>query len=828
MSRTLQDVRFAARMLLKAPAFSVVAVLVLALGIGANTAMFTVVDALLFKPLAGRAGDLVGLYSHDRTKPDSYRAFSYPNYVDIRDRGGVFDALMAHTFAMVGVAAGDSTRQVFADVVSSNYFDTLGVGLAAGRPFSAAEERPGARLPVAIVGQDRAGLLGHTLKIDAIDFTVVGVVPQGFTGTMALISPGLWLPLGMYGAVVNDTFKNDGSGLENRANAGLIVAGRLPPGETTAAASARLEAVSRQLAEAYPADNHDQLLTISTLPRLSTSTSPQTDTGAGIGAAMLMAMAGVVLLIACLNIANMLMARGAGRRREIAIRIAVGGGRGRIVRQLLTEGLLLALAGAGAGLLLGNWATIALVHSFQAVLPLSVQFDARPDLTVLAATVGFAIAATMVFGLGPALQMSRGNVIADLKATAEGTAGRLGRWFTGRNLLVVGQIALSLMLLCAGGLFARGALQAAAATPGFSYDGQLLVQTDPALVQYDEAAGRAVYGRLLERVRATPGVASASLASSVPFGDFHDGRSLERVGGGVRPPVSGVYRIVGADYFRTLNLPMIRGREFTAAEETSAAAPRVAVIDERLAQKLFGAENPLGQMIRFADTPGAERRPDRNPMEVVGIAAPIRDELFDRLAGPAIYVPFGRRYQSAMSLHVRASRAATEAAVLDRVRRDVGAVDSRLPVLRATSLQDFHDRSLSLWMVQAGGRLFMTFGLLALALAVVGLYGVKSYLVSRRTREIGVRMALGARPGDVLRMVLTEGAALSAVGIAVGLPLAALMGKLLSSALYRVQPLDPFVFTVAPVLLAVAAMLATWVPARRATRVLPLSALREQ
>jgi putative ABC transport system permease protein len=396
--------------------------------------------------------------------------------------------------------------------------------------------------------------------------------------------------------------------------------------------------------------------------------------------------------------------------------------------------------------------------------------------------------------------------------------------------MVVSQIALSLMLLSTGGLFARGALKAASANPGFSYEGQLLVGVDPTLIQYDGVRGRATTRAVLERVRALPGIAGAGLAASVPFGEFHEGPSVERVGGPPRPGLAdhsgAAYRVIGADYFKTLNLPMIRGREFTVAEELSADVPRVVIIDERLARKLFGADDPIGQMIRYTERPGETSKNDRQPMEIVGIAAPIRDDLFDREAGPALYGPWGRDYRGNMFIHARVAQAGTERDLLQTIRRDIRAYDPRLPVVQTTTMQAFHDRSLGLWAVRAGGRMFLTFGVLALLLAVVGLYGVKSYVVSQRTREIGIRMALGARPSDVLGMVMREGAMLSAVGVAIGLPLAALLGFALSSLLYDVKPLDPVVFVTAPVLLALAALGATWLPARRATRVTPLTALR--
>ena len=834
----VQDLRFAIRSFAKAPGFTLVAVLVLAIGIGANSAMFTLVNALMFKPLSGQAGDLVGLFSRDRTKPDTYRAFSYPNFADIREQtGDIFDGLLAHTFAMVGVPAGDTTRRSFVAVVSSNYFDTLGVTLAAGRSFNTDEERPGARVPAVVVGYDRwrdsgfaPSFLGSQIRINAEDFTVVGVAPKGFTGTMAIATPEMWVPLGMFDQVVNDMFKNRGTGLADRGNNGLILAGRLKAGVGLPAADARLDALARQLETAYPAENKDQTLLVRELPRMSTSTSPQTDTGLAVASALLMAVSGVVLVIACLNIANMLLARGTARTKEIAIRLAVGGARRRVVRQLLTESFLLAAAGSAAGLLIAFWATRLLVSTLSPLLPLTLTFEPTPDVNVLIATTILATVATVLFGVGPALRISRVDLVNDLKGTLATGGGPLGsrRW-QARNVLVVGQIALSLALLCTGGLFARAALKAAAADPGFRYDQLLLVGIDPSLVGYDEARGRTTHRSAIERLRSIPGVTGAAYASTVPFGEFHEGMPVEAVGaepktGERRSPA---YRIVSADYFRTLGLSMVRGREFTAAEEDSNVTARVAIVDELLARQLFPDRDPIGQMIRIArrDRETGTGN-DGEPMEIVGIAPGLRDTLFDRAPVPHVYVPTGRNYRAMLNVHIRTSSPAVEADVLGAVRRELTQVDARLPLLDLMPMRRFHDRSLELWAVRAGGNMVTALGLLALLLAVVGVYGVKSYVVSRRTREIGIRMAVGAQPRDVLWMVVREGATLTALGLAIGLPLAGLSGMGLSRLLYEVSPLDPIVFLGAPLILASSALFASWLPARRATKVVPVTALR--
>ena len=835
----IQDLRFALRSFAKAPGFTLVAVLVLAIGIGANSAMFTIVNALMFKPLSGQAGDLVGLFSHDRTRPDTYRAFSYPNYADIREQtADVFDGLMAHTFAMAGVPAGDTTRRSFVAVVSSNYFDTLGAPLAAGRTFTAEEERPGARLPVVVVGYDRwreAGLtsafIGSQIRINAFDFTVIGVAAKGFTGTMAMATPDMWLPLGMFDDVVNDMFKNRGTGLSDRANNGLILAGRLKSGAGEAAVNARLDALSRQLEEAFPAENKNQALSIHELPRMSTSTSPRTDTGLAVASALLMAISGVVLVIACLNIANMLLARGTARTKEIAIRLAVGGARSRVVRQLVTESFLLAAAGSAAGLLIAFLATRLLIGTLSPLVPLTITFEPTPDLNVLIATTVLASIATIMFGVGPAFRISRVDLVNDLKGTIVSAGRSNGRMFQARNMLVVGQIALSLALLCTGGLFARAALIAATANPGFRYDQLLLAGIDPALAGYDKVRSVAAQRAIIDRVRAIPGVSAAAFASTVPFGEFHESMPVVTVGAEARSTEgrSPTYRIVSADYFRTLGLAMVRGRDFTAAEEVSESAPRVAIVDELLARQLFPDREPLGQMIRVS------RRDrevgtgnDGEPMEIVGIAPGIKDTLFDRGPSPTLYVPTGRNFRAGLSMHVRTHSAGAETELLGTMRREVAAVDAKIPLIDLMPMRRFHDRSLELWAVRAGGNTVTSLGLLALLLAVVGVYGVKSYVVSQRTREIGIRIAVGARPRDVMGMVIREGAVLTACGLAIGLPLAGLAGMGLSRLLYEVSPLDPIVFLTAPVLLAAAALIASWLPARRAMRIAPVTALRAE
>ena len=835
MSRLIQDLTFAIRSFAKSPGFTAVAIVVLALGIGVNSATFTVVNALMFRPVPTQGEGIVGLFRSDRTKPDSYRAFAYPNYLEVRDSNDVFDALAAHTFSMAAMPAGESTRRIFVELVSANYFDTLRVPLAAGRPFRPEEERPGANTPVVIVGYDKwaaAGFagdfLGSTIKINGIDHTVVGVTPQGFGGTMALVSPELWLPLGMFDVIVTDMFKKTGDGLADQKAGSVTVIGRLKPGVTMELATERLDLLGTRLSAANPI-NRDQALTLAKLPRMTNSTSPRTDGGLAIVGAGIMGIAGTVLLIACLNLANMLLARGTSRRKEIAIRLALGGGRRRIVRQLLTESMLLAAVGALAGLVLAYWSTNFLVGSLARVLPLTVVFDAKPDLNVLLATVAFVGMATLIAGIGPALKLSRLDLVSDLKDQSM-EAGARTRRFTARNVLVVAQLALSLGLLSMGGMFARTAMRAAASDPGFSYDRGILAAIDTGAAQMNETRSREVYRTVLATVRALPGIDAVSYASTVPFGNFHEGEYVERPGVPRDENQSGpTYRIIGADYFKALGLSMLKGREFTAAEEQNPSGPRVAIIDEVLAARLFPNEDPIGQAVRLVGRP-SDPNADREPMVVVGVSPTMKEELMDSGLDPHIYVPSGRHWRGAMNLHIRTASGDDRAmaAMLDTLRREFRTIDARLPVLELTTFRRFHENSLELWALNTSGRMFMLFGLLALGLAVAGVYGVKSYLVSRRTREIGIRMALGARSSDVKRMVMRESVGLTVAGLAIGLPIALGMSRLLASVIRDMPAFDPLVFVVAPLALTVASLIASYIPARRATQVDPLHALRTQ
>lgn len=828
MESILRDIRYAARVLRKAPGFTVVAVLMLALGIGANTATFSLVNAFLLKPLKiHNSGEIVGCYSVDIHNPLASRGFSYPNYADLRDRNTVFSNLAAHNLAQAGLTEDGTTRRVFADVVSSNYFDTMGVPLFKGRTFAAAEGKPDAGVPVAIVsysywekhGSDPE-LLGKTLRINGRIFTVVGIAAEGFTGTTALVSSELYLPLGTYSFLANE-LEGGGQSLSLRANSPLILIGRLKSGLTQREADAQLAILASQMEKAYPAENKDQTFIVYPLSRLGVWTNPAKDDPRPFGALtiLLMSMPAVVLLIASLNLANMMLARGAARDKEIAIRLAIGGGRGRIVRQLCTEGFLLAILGGAAGLLVASWGNALLIRSLVSVIPFDVVFSSRLDIRVLAATVAFCMLSTVVFCLWPAWRLSRPDVTLDLKTGGEDSGGRSRRLFSRRNVLVMVQLSLSLMMLTASGLFVRSAMRAEHVEPGFSIQNEVVAEVDPSLAGYSETRGRQIYAALLPRLKSTPGVESVSLSWTVPFGGSADVEPMSPAGDG--PQGGGVwaeYNIVTEDYFRTLGIPLLLGRSFLPSETSDGSPQHVAVIDKLAAERLWPHGDAVGKHLRH----GAE------DLEVVGVVGTMQERIVGSELRPDLYVPFGPQYRADMHIHLKvaASGREAQARMLETVRREILEIDDGLPVLELKTLRDHLYGSLDLWLMETGARILGIFGMIALLLAVIGLYGVRAYTVACRTREVGIRMALGASSAETQRMILREGFMVTAIGLGCGLMLALAIGRVLAGFLYEVRSVDAAVLSIAMLLLTVVSMLACYLPAREAARVDPMVSLR--
>src|SRR5437773_5885231 len=583
----IRDFKFAFRQLLKAPGFTIAAVTVLALGIGVNTAVFSLVNTLFFAPPAyARPHEVVQLFSQDKKNPKKFRGFSYPTYLDIRKQNTVFSDAMSFNLSLIGIGQKGDTRRAFAAIVSSNYFSVLGVPLARGRAFLPEEETPGRNAPVAIVSYSYwqkhnldPTVLGSQVLINGRPFTIVGITPKGFTGTLQILAPDVWLPISVYDQVANDFGSKDRTTMDDRNGTQLRIIGRLKAGVTAAAAKPALEGLAANLEKAYPVEQKNQTFITAPVSRIAVSTNPAAASGVKPIAPLLLGMAVVVLLVSCLNLANMLLARGTARRKEIAIRLALGSSRWRIVRQLLSEGFVLALLGGVGGLVLGLWSSDLLIGSMRKFMPFEIVWSTGANPAILAATFGFCLLGTLMFALGPALKISRSAVITDLKANAGEDVIRR-RWkFLPRNPLVVVQIAFSLALLTAAALFVRGAGKAASVDSGLKPGASYVLEVDASLAGYKPERAQELYRNLSDRLAALPGVEHASISSIVPFGMFELTRKVQRAG--LRPSpdskpaiaadglaFDASWNSVGADYFSTVGLPVVRGRAFSDAEAT--------------------------------------------------------------------------------------------------------------------------------------------------------------------------------------------------------------------------------------------------------------------
>nr|MBA2585274.1 ABC transporter permease [Chthoniobacterales bacterium] len=681
------------------------------------------------------------------------------------------------------------------------------------------------------------------LQVNGQPFTVIGVTPDGFSGISALIAPDIWVPLGIY-SKMSSAFSdsNDLQDLEQPKNYTLNVVGRLQPGLTVASAKSRLPVLAQRLTAIQPRDaNGGRELQLQTPSRFSISTTPSDDGPVSVIGALLMGMAGAVLLIASLNLANMMLARGTTRAKEIALRLALGASRWQIVRQLLCEGLLLAIAGGAAGLMLSLWSNGLLLRSLSALfgsMSFTLVVNTRPDATVLTITFLFCLFATLLFSLGPALKASRADLVNDLKQQVGEPAhtGRFNRFFAPRHLLVMAQVSLSLMLLFGSGLFVRGAYRASGVALGFEPAGGIVTEMDFTLGKTDRNRAQQLMFAVVDRTRALPGVRAAAIATMVPYGNFTNTRRIMPANEAIvaktdsnapDPGTNGLYNAITPGYFESIGVRLLRGRDFTITEASNKDSPRVAILDENMAVKLFPKGDALGQRVRYTQAPS-----DGSPaeLEVVGIVNAHRHEVQNDSVQRRIFVPFAQGYNGNIYLHVRL--AATDrravAAMMPTVRQVLRETDPDLPVLKMTPFRDLLEKNVGLWVVRLGAVLFGVFGGIALLLAVVGVYGVKAYAVARRTREIGIRMALGAHPRDVFALIMKQGALQTGFALAVGLLLSLGAGRLLAQILYEVSPADPVALIASSTLLASAALTACFLPAQRATRVSPMTALRTE
>src|SRR5215510_3702225 len=811
-----QDLRYGARMLLKQPGFTLMAILTLSLGIGANTAIFSVVNGLLLRPpLAAQPEQMAQL---DKLEQGVGNHTSFPNYRDLVEGTEAFSALAAFDTGPVNLGQGDAMRKVFAESVTGNYFPAFGVSAALGRTFGTETDGALGAHPVAVVshgawrrrfGAD-PGLVGKTILLNGQQFTVIGIMPEGFRGAWPLgIAPEIWTPLTM-----RQQLKPGADLLGDRGAHSLSVIGRLKPGVSQAQAQAEVSLVARRLAESYPKENRGlenaKVYPIDKLNEIPMRVIP-------VFMGLVTVIAGLVLLLACANVANLLLSRAVQRRQEVAIRLALGADRRRLIRQLLTESLLLALAGGAAGCLLAFCAT-SLLRLFPAPIPAPMEFNVNVDFRVLCFTLAVSLLSGVLFGLAPAWHASKLDLVPMLKDDRRGSGGGAPR-FSLRNLLVISQVAVSLVFLLCAGLFTRSLQQANNIDPGFETERALTVPLDLESVGYDETRGRLFYRQSLEQIERMPGVQSATLARFVMSKGEGAGSHDVAVEGYDAPGAdypSFRFNLVGPRYFETMGIPLLAGREFNSQD--SEGAPLVVIVNETMARRFWQApQSALGRRMRLmgkGDVLGPY-------YEVVGVAKDSKYRSLGEEPQSFFYVSALQDYRQQMVLQVRTvgEPSLLRSAVRDRVL----ALDKGLMVEVATMRENLEASFLP---ARVAAVVLGLVGLFGLSLAVVGIYGVVSYAVSQRTGEIGLRMALGAESRDILRLMIRQGLKLTLIGVGVGATLALALSRLLSRLLVGVSAADPVTFLTVPLLLTAVAVFACWIPARRATKVDPMIALR--
>lgn len=816
MESLLRDFRYGARLLVRNPGFALAAVVSLGLGIGANTAIFSLLDAILLRPLpVPRPHEIVAIYTSDFSSTQ-YGSSSYPDYVDFK-RADVLQGLAAFQMTQVSMKAGVDTEMAFAEMVSGGYFSTLGVSAARGRALAESDDGSAAPLVTVISNglwmrrfASDPGVVGRTLSFNGQPFTIVGVAPPEFTGAPRGLSIDAWIPIAASRALT----PSRGDWTTQRGSRGLLLLGRLRPGVSVAQAQAAFDVIAAQLYAAYPRQWRTIRNTgraVSVVSERDSRVHPDLTRPVAGFMALLMVVVGLVLLTACANVANLLLARGTGRSREIGVRLAMGAGRGRLIRQLLTESVLLASAGGIFGILVAVW-VMSTLTSFTPPVPVPIALDLQLNATVMVFAVALSIVTGVLFGLAPALHASRANIVPVLKDDTSAARGRRSRL---RSAFVVAQVACSMLLLVGASLFVRSLQRARAIDIGFDPSNMIVLSLNPALQGYDEARGRALFERLLDRIRAVPGVRSVALAESVPLelGGSRRGTVIEGYQPQPGEDTETAYNVVGAGYFETMGIPLVRGRSLSDADR-SGSLP-VVIVNEAFARRYWSGADPLGKRISANGNAGPFR-------EVIGVVPTGKYRTLGEEPRPFYYLPLAQEYHGAVTLHVKVVSNPRD--VLPTVRDAIRSVDASVPVFDAKTMED--QLLVALLPARLAGTLLGAFGIVALLLASVGIYGVMSYSVAQRTREMGVRMALGAAGGDLLRLVVGEGARLTAVGTAIGLAAAIGITRFVASLLYGISPTDVAAFVFASAVLTATALLACYIPARRAIRIDPVVALR--
>jgi predicted permease len=818
MENFIKDIRYGVRMLSKNPGVTLVAIVTLALGIGANTAIFSGVSAFLMRPLNVRnAGELVRPMemAEDRGVTDE---FSYPDFLDYRNQSTSFSALSGEDMLEAAIDAENQNDVIWGQVVSANYFDMLQVKPIMGRTFLPDEDKTAGANAVVVLShsfwQRRLGsdpsVVGKTVQLNNRAYEVIGIAPENFVGTKFALALDFWAPISM----AEDLRRNPGM-LKERGSYWMNVVGRLKPGVSVEQASAEMAAIATRLNHADP-DNR----AVNTQAKVMGEVEGRfEDMGSVFKSAgvIAMAIAGLILLIACANVANLMLARAAARRKEIGIRLALGANRARLVRQLLTESVLLSLAGGGLGLLLAFWVT-DLMQGFIPILEFKIvenffSLDSRALVFTLIVSLGTGL----VFGLAPAWQSSNPDIVPVLKGDP-GTARRGRRRAFGlRNVLVVAQVALSLVVLVCGGLFIKSFRKAQTMDPGFDNRNGLIALLSPQLIGYEEEQSRNFYKQVVERVLSVPGIEGAALARTLPLGGssnssgpiLKEGETLPRGSAGRNIMLN----VVSPGYFKTMQIPVVEGRDFDDRDQPK--TQHVIIVNQKMAQMLWPGESAVGKRIFI----GAE---SRDGLEVVGVVKTGKYSALAEDPKPFFYYPMGQRRPGTMALVIRAN--VDPRSLVGAVRSEIQSLDRRVPVFGVRTMEEH--KTYALWAPNMAASFSLAFGVVAILLSAVGLYSVMAYVVSQRTREVGIRMALGANSSDVMKMITRQGMRLAAVGVAIGLLLALALARVLSSLLIGVSGYDVAIFVLVPVLLAIVALVACYLPARRATKVDPLVALR--
>jgi len=823
MGTLLHDIRYAARMLIKNPGFSAVAILSLALGIGANTTIFTVVDAILLNPLPVKdISRVVEIDTVDaRTQVTQARAtklgMSYPNCRDYARENQVFDGFACQTGVAFTWAGPAEPKQINGQLVSANFFDVLGLHPAVGRFFFPDEDTKPSGNNVAVLSYslwtNKLGadphIIGRPLTLNATSYTVIGVAPRGFKGTFTFLPPDeIWVPISMYGQALSGF---QGQEFNDRRFLGAGAIARLKAGISIPAAEASLKGIAKSLETEFPTDNAGRSVALTPLAEAAVGANDHSQFSLAGG--MMMGIVGVVLLIACVNLANLLLAQGSRRSKEIGLRVALGASRTRLLRQLVTESLLLALIGGLAGIAIAYWGRAAL-WSFRPPFIEQSGIDLALDSRVLFFTLGISILTGLLFGIPPAIKASRPDLVETLKLGGHGTT--VG-WRANplRSALVVSEIALSMVALIGAGLFIWSMRNAQKTNLGFESQNLVVMTVDLGALHYQEGRGQQFYRDVIDRVGATQGVVAATVASVAPLGGgfartvFPEGQSETS---GYRGTLTQLDDIP-PNFFETLRIPLVSGRTFTDFDRANTTS--VAIVSDAMAKHFWPDQNAIGKRFHFFGDPTLR--------EIVGIVGnTVVDEIGEE-PQPFVYLPLAQDYSPAVTIQVRTQ--GKPEALVSTIRREVQSLDSNLAITNVQTISEVVSQAL--WAPRMGAALLTLFGGLALILAAVGVYGVLSYSVSQQTQEIGIRLALGARPATVLWLFIRQGMQLTAIGLAIGLIGALAAMKVLESLLLGVSTHDPATFGGVTLVLAVAAALACYIPARRATRVDPVISLRQ-